>query len=493
MMGAGALLRPVLAQAQTGVSPQRLLIIHRPCGSAMNPIDQPGAPSWWWPTSGTPGGTDWVVAPGGLIDSFSRVRQKMVVLKGIHCPRVQAWLGDKHGAGMLAMISPSPADPGPSLAAWPVLPGRTAAEQMDTNAKFFTSTDRSIDQLFLNAIPTLGTARLASLTLTPDLVSAQQQDNCVRVVSYAKDSLDPAVQPTPLWPEADPSTTFANIFGGVVAGIDPTALARARAQNKSVIDFILRDLNSLRPRLPALAAQKLDSHLSSVRRLETALNARGAGQACTPSGAPEAAPADNDARYDLVVREGMDLIKTAFQCDLTRVITYTFGWGNCGVHFSNVLAGVPGAIGITDTESYHNISHNGGGDTHDQAQFAIDRYFCTTVANLLSDMDDIQDGPDGSTLLDNTLVVFWNECSVGNVHDTQNMPVLLFGAKFLNLQGGRYFDFSAPNNGSDRFMSDLWVQVSKAWSTAPGVTGYSPLSSYGAAQWNTGSLSGVFA
>ena len=50
--------------------PQRLLVIHRPCGSAMNPKDQPGAPSWWWPTSGAAGGTDWVVAPGGLIDSF---------------------------------------------------------------------------------------------------------------------------------------------------------------------------------------------------------------------------------------------------------------------------------------------------------------------------------------------------------------------------------------------------------------------------------------
>ena len=37
-------------------------------------------------------------------------------------------------------------------------------------------------------------------------------------------------------------------------------------------------------------------------------------------------------------------------------------------------------------EGYHNISHGGGGDTHDQAQFAIDKYFCSVVAGLLVEM-----------------------------------------------------------------------------------------------------------
>src|SRR5258706_3471195 len=152
---AATFLRPILAQSQTGATPQRLLVIHRPCGSAMNATDQPGAPSYWWPTSGTSGGADWVVTPGGLIDSFKAVRDSMVVIKGLHCPRVQAWNGDKHGAGMLAMISPSPKDPGGgNNMAWPVIPGRES-EQTDPNGKFFTATDRSIDQLLVNTIPTL--------------------------------------------------------------------------------------------------------------------------------------------------------------------------------------------------------------------------------------------------------------------------------------------------------------------------------------------------
>ena len=69
---AATFLRPILAQSQTGAAPQRLLMIHRPCGSVLDPARQPGAPSYWWPTSGASGGKDWIVAPGGLIDSFKK-------------------------------------------------------------------------------------------------------------------------------------------------------------------------------------------------------------------------------------------------------------------------------------------------------------------------------------------------------------------------------------------------------------------------------------
>jgi hypothetical protein len=100
----------------------------------------------------------------------------------------------------------------------------------------------------------------------------------------------------------------------------------------------------------------------------------------------------------------------------------------------------------------------------------------------------------GGSLLDNTLVVFWNECSVGNSHDWKDMPVLLFGGKFLKLNGGRFFDFGAKAGGAGRYMSDVWTQVSKSWAGAEGVTGtgYEPLVKYGADQWNTGEMSELF-
>ncbi len=502
---AATFLRPILAQTQTGAAPQRLLIIHRPCGSAMSPDKNPGAPSFWWPTSGASGGTDWVVAPGGLIDSFKAVRNQMVVLKGVHCPRVQDWFGDKHGAGMLAMISPSPKDPGNNMA-WPIIPGREK-EATDPNAKFFTATDRSIDQLFVNTIPTLKSlAAIPSISLTPDLISAQPDNFCLRVVSYVKD--DPkAAQPTPLHPQADPLIAFTNLFGTAMAGMDDAAIKRYLAQDKSVLDFINGDLNSLRPRLPKLARDKVDAHLTAIRQVEMQLDSTGSGRVCTK---PTLVPVDskvptetagdgstsdaNDARYHQAALDQLQIIKTAFQCDLTRVATFTWGWGNSGVRYKNIVPKLLPDLTMDDNEGYHSVSHNGGPNPH-QGQYAVDKYFCTMTANLLAELAATPDGVTGGSLLDNTLVVFWNECSVGNGHEWTNMPVLLFGGKFLNLQGGHYFDFTNPAlPEKGRYMSDFWTATSKKWVDAEGVKGtnYVPLTKYGDAQWNTLGMSEIF-
>ena len=501
---AATFLRPILAQTQTGAAPQRLLVIHRPCGSAMNAKDQPGASSYWWPTSGASGSTDFVVAPGGLIDSFKAVRNSMVVMKGVHCPRIQEWNGDKHGAGMLAMMSPSPKDPGNNNA-WPIIPGREN-DPDQANGKFFTATDRSIDQLFLNTIPTLKSAAgFPSISLTPDLISSQKSNFCLRVVSYSKDNPN-AANPTPLHPQADPAIAFKNLFGTGTMGMDEAAIARAKARNKSVIDFINGDLNSLRPRLPKLAKDKVDAHLAAIRQLELQLDGPGSGRECTP---PVLVPVDsmvpagtagdgdtsasNDKRYHQAALEQFKVIKTAFQCDLTRVASFTFGWGNSGIRFKGVVPALLPELVMDDVEGYHAVSHNTGDNPH-QAQYIIDKYFCSMTAMLLEDLANTPDGMSGGSLLDNTLVVFWNECSVGNSHDWKNMPVLLFGGKFLKLNGGHYYDFSQKSAGTGRYMSDLWTQVSKQWSLADGVagSGYEPLVKYGADQWNVGDMSELF-
>src|SRR4029077_5816300 len=96
----GSIWRPVMANAQTGAAPQRLLLIHRPCGTSS--LDN----GRWWPTGGT---TGWSASP--LISSFTdgklaSLQNQMVVLKGLTNPRNQNWLGDQHASGFLGMITP---------------------------------------------------------------------------------------------------------------------------------------------------------------------------------------------------------------------------------------------------------------------------------------------------------------------------------------------------------------------------------------------------
>ncbi len=53
-------------------------------------------------------------------------------------------------------------------------------------------------------------------------------------------------------------------------------------------------------------------------------------------------------------------------------------------------------------------------------------------------------------------------------------PQLATGGKFLNLQGGHYFNFGKQAAGKGRFMSDFWTQVSTKWADAEGVKPLGP-------------------
>src|SRR5258708_6726475 len=258
---AGALLRPMMAHAAAGTSPQRLLIIHRPCGSRLE--------KWFPPTGGL---KDWGGTP--LLQPFvdAGLRNKMVFMKGVDSPRIQDWLGDKHGAGMLSMIAPPIPDKGPQ--SWPIIPGYDPKALSDTNAKFFTAPALSIDQELQQNVPVFQGTQIKSLQLGSSLQSMKGTgDHCLRVISYADFN-------QPLWPESRPQVAFDNIFGMAMTGLDQAAIDRANAQNKSVLDFVSGDVTSLRSRAPSSQYKKLDSHLTAIRELESNLNGVGS-KSCT--------------------------------------------------------------------------------------------------------------------------------------------------------------------------------------------------------------------
>jgi hypothetical protein len=463
--GAAAFLRPFFAEAQTGASPQRLLLIHRPCGTV---------PDKWWPTGGT---TDWVSS--SILAPFDKLRNDMVILRGVDCPRVQNWLGDKGGAGIIAMMSPAPNDKGPSdLHVWPALPGYTVAEQNDTNAKFFTALDKSIDQLFLEKISGLKGTPIPSVQLTASMQSANTNtDSCDRVVSYAKP--DPfAPFPTALWPEYRPSTAAANIFGAAT-GMNPTDL-RSKALRKSVLDFVSSDLNRLRPRVPASQRPKVDAHLAALHDLEKRIDQSGGPVCAPPTLSPLPTPglgmSTIEAQYLEICKQQMQIIKSTFACDATRTLSFTYAWVYDEVRFINVLP--PGTI--VDSEGHHDISHHGG-IGYAQAMEEIEKFYSQMTAGLLLDMKNTPDPSGSGSLLDNTLVVYWNHFCDGNSGSIEDMPILLFGGKFLNLQGGKYLQFGT----NARTMADFWVETAQAW-------GYREMTSYGAPMWNKGRMPGIY-
>ncbi len=69
----------------------------------------------------------------------------------------------------------------------------------------------------------------------------------------------------------DPVQAFNTLFSGYVPTNDPTAAAaamRTRAKGRSIIDFVVKDIARINPRLAAVEQQKLQQHLDSIRDME---------------------------------------------------------------------------------------------------------------------------------------------------------------------------------------------------------------------------------
>jgi len=502
--GLASILRPILAHAETGVAPQRLLLIHKPCGSSSISNGR------WFPTGNT---TGWTASP--LISSFTdgklaSLQNQMVVFKGLTCPRNQGWLGDQHGSGFLGMMTPPVKDTGAH--SWPQSASATPSSMSDPNGKTITPSDQSIDQLLLSQVAALKGAPcpVPSVQLTASTESSDQTGDihALRCTSYAKGSAGGL--PNPLWPEPSPAAAIKNYFAADAMNMSQAQIARAAAQNKSVLDFALGGLSNLQNQVPKSQLPKVQAHLDAIRQLETNIAASVGAMACSPPTFPGGPLSPSPAMFSGGSAQGgvtnvgaldqqtytmwmqhKEIIKTMFLCDLTRVASFTFGYGNSGIHFqSGVLtdpaftANFPGKYTdpsgnqISDPNGHHDISHGVGGDAVD-AQYIIDKWYCDRVAEFLSELANTPDIGGGS-ILDNTLVVFWSEVADGNSHGITDMPVLLFGGKFLKLNTGSFLQL----NGK-QYMSDLWVSTAQAF-------GYGALKTYGDAAWNTGGISGLY-
>jgi hypothetical protein len=437
----GSLLRPLQAQ-EAGAIPKRLLIVHRPCGTVLEKF---------FPTTGDARNFD--LTP--ILSSFAPLKNDMIIVNGVNCPRDQGWPADQHAAGLIAMMSGKK---------FGHIPGTDAGT--DPNAKNIIAVDKSIDQLLLTSSTALQGTPISSIQSTAYLPSSIGLP-CFKVMSYKGNN-------QPLFPASDATRLFKDLFIGDNAGLTPEQIARKQAQSKSVLDRVHADLARMQGLIPASQKPKLDAHLSGIQGLEQALQNGGTpGKTCEPPdqvalpGATENITKD-EAQHLKLAQNQLGIIQTAFQCDLTRVATFSFAHGNSDLRFVKIDPTMPKA-----ENGHHSVSHD---TSAAEAQERIDRIYAEQLSLALQKMKTVQEG--NGTLLDNTLVVYFNECAHGNEHSIKNMPVLMVGGKNLGLQTGQHLNF----NG--RWMNDVWAAVCGAFGVE---------AKFGDSAFASGPVSGLFA
>jgi hypothetical protein len=244
---------------------------------------------------------------------------------------------------------------------------------------------------------------------------------------------------SPLAKETNPVSAFDRLFQGTEAELSEAERTRRREQRLSVLDNVTQEAANLRLELGASDRQKLDEYLTGVRALELRVQNLG-GDACE---AEEPAPATN---FRDRVAAMSDLIVLAFQCDLTRVISFMQGNGGSNQTFS--------WLGVLD--GHHQISHHQGNAANHASLRAIDTWEVETFAALLARLAAVQEP--GGSLLDNALAFFSSEIEDGDAHRHTNMPILLAGRGGGAVLPGTHLRFT-----NNRPVDDLFLTVLRAF------------------------------
>ena len=280
----------------------------------------------------------------------------------------------------------------------------------------------SIDQLVAQKIGHL--SRFPSLELTCDGV--RKSGSCDSGYSCAYDwNLSWRSPTSPMAPEPNPRMVFERLFGGGSQGERKKNFAERQQRQKSILDAVMADAGDLRGQLSARDLGKLDGYLTSVREIEARV------QQCERLGeSPDPAvdtPRGIPASHREHVRLMFDMMSLAFRTDSTRVATLILAHDGSNRAFPE--------IGIS--EGHHSLSHHQGKKDRMDKVAQIDLFYMEEYARFLQGLNEAKDA-DGSSVLDNSMIVYGCGNSDGNRHNHDNLPLILAGGGGGALTPGRY-------------------------------------------------------
>lgn len=224
---------------------------------------------------------------------------------------------------------------------------------------------------------------------------------------------------------ADPLVAFSDLMGLYVP--PPTGETPSREQvlnglRPSVLDAVAREYDFLAPQLDAAGKQRLEQHRDFVRNLELSLGV-GASATCDPSFVPAG---DRITQF-------MDIIKLAFACDLTRVVTFVAPVPECT------------EFGYPADATVHRYAHRSiaGGSTcgamyepeAERAMADLGVWYANHFAYLLEQLDSVVEG--NGTMLDHTAVVWLTELATPTHYHHDAFAVIAGGGNG-KLNTGRY-------------------------------------------------------
>lgn len=253
----------------------------------------------------------------------------------------------------------------------------------------------------------------------------------------------------PLMMENDPRAVFERLFGASDSTDARVRQSRLR-QNRSILDVVTEEVAGLQRHLGRNDRTKVADYLEAVRDVERRIQM--AEQQSSRELPVVARPAGIPDTFEEHYRLMCDLQVLAYQCDLTRVITFMVG--------QELSPRTYPQLGITDR--HHALSHHGDDPEKLRLLTTLQTHHVSLFAHYL---EKLQATPDGEgSLLDHVMITYGGALGNSDRHYHFDLPTLVAGGGAGAIKGGRhlrYPDDTPVANLHITLMEKMGVQVEK--------------------------------
>jgi hypothetical protein len=411
-------MRPRVALSAQAAAPKRFVVFFSANGTIM---DQ------WQPT-GTE--TDFTLSP--LLAPLEAHKADLLIMRGLNNEAAHIYNPNAHDASMTTMLT------GDALVLGPSGTGR-AGHVLDG-----TCNGPSIDQEIARVIG--GATKIPSLELGVQSTTTIIEPMPLRM-SYRGTAGN--ARSVPL--EDDPQKVFERLF--MDAGSTDADIEALKLRRRSVLDSVLADFNRLQTKVGTADREKLDRHATSVREFELSLDKLGGTLDCEVPASPPTVSRDPvdcvmDGRmgkcygdYTELGKAQMDLLVLALACDLTRVVTLQWSTAESTIFFR----------WLNVSGEHHLMSHDVNNMRADLIK--INTWYSERFNELLTALktEEDADGP----LLDSSVVLWANELSEGQSHNTRDLGWIIAGQGNGAIRTNRSVQFGRSTTTNQLFASLL--------------------------------------
>jgi hypothetical protein len=248
---------------------------------------------------------------------------------------------------------------------------------------------------------------------------------------------------TPVPAEIYPRQAFDRLF-------DASGLAR----DKSVLDTVLEQSKAVGKDLGTQDRLKLEEYMQSIREVETRIERASSDQRKEGDWRPELKDpdmerpsADVPASTPEHMKLMLDIMLLALQMDKTRVCTFLFNRDSSNMLFDFIE-------GVEAKAMHGGISHHNNVPSVLAEYQKVNQFHVEQLAYVLGKMRGVDEG--GSSLLDNSMLLFGSSMMDGNTHNANGIPLLLCGGGGGSIRSGRVLTYEKDE---DRRLCNLHLSM----------------------------------